>query len=38
MSWPENVRRWDCPDCGGHGVDYDHDVYGPMSVPWGFLL
>lgn len=30
--------EWDCPDCGASGTEYDEDLYGPMSVPWGFLL
>jgi hypothetical protein len=30
--------EYDCPDCGEEGADYDEDLYGAMSVPWGFLL
>lgn len=27
-----------CLDCGVEWCDGDEDVYGAMSVPWGFLL
>ncbi len=27
-----------CPDCGNDGSDAFEDLYGCMSVPWGFLL
>lgn len=29
---------YECPDCGYDDFDSDEDFYGPMSVPWGFLL
>lgn len=30
--------EYGCQDCDEAGVDFDEDVNGPMSVPWGFLL
>ena len=27
-----------CFDCGYEGSDYYEDLYGSMSVPWGYLL
>jgi hypothetical protein len=32
------VVYYNCPDCGYEGHDYFEDLYGCMSVPWGFLL
>jgi hypothetical protein len=29
---------YDCPDCGYEGYDFYEDLYGCMSVPWGYLL
>lgn len=29
---------WKCPKCRRTGTEYFEDLYGPMSVPWGFLL
>lgn len=31
------ATRYECPDCGSEGIAYDEDVYGCMSVPWGYL-
>lgn len=34
----EYVVEYHCPDCGWEGSDCYSDLYGCMSVPWGFLL
>lgn len=34
----EYIIEWDCPDCREEGHDGYEDLYGCMSVPWGFLL
>jgi transposase-like protein len=33
-----HMVEYDCFDCGYAGHDYYEDLYGCMSVPWGFLL
>lgn len=36
---PENYEMtYECPDCGFDERDSYADIYGCMSVPWGFLL
>ncbi len=36
---PENYSvEYYCPDCGFEGHDFYEDLYGCMSVPWGFML
>ena len=32
------VVEYNCPDCGFEGHDFYEDLYGCMSVPWGFML
>ena len=30
--------HFNCLDCGYEGTEFYEDMYGCMSVPWGYLL
>lgn len=34
----EHLVRYECQNCGYEEHDGYEDLYGCMSVPWGFLL
>jgi hypothetical protein len=38
VSVEDYIVYYNCSDCGYNGHDYFEDLYGCMSVPWGFLL